>query len=379
MHPFIRSSCRFAALLLLAASPLACASKPNADALKPKRTDGRQVETYGSLNQAMRAVGYRIDWRGYPFVGPRQKPLYTTAGNDLVLFLDSGASVTAIKESDGSTIWTTQVTNPGSRFVDLRQHGPQVFASSETELFIMDAGSGTLIDRQSLNPVVNTEAVNTHGLMVYGTSSGELLGHTLDVKAKLWGIALNGAITKAPVLIGNTIGCVSDGGEIVFVNARTGRRTGDNRIYRRPGAELGADENFMYVASEDQTLYAFNAETGRLAWKHLTANPITTPPVAWGGVVYCDLEDEGLTAFDAGSGEILWSNTEARGDAIAVRNNRLIIWDGKVASVIDRQRGDLLKAVQLDGIKDIITDGFEDGVILAVSPEGSVTRFVSSR
>ena len=381
MHPSFRRSCRLTTLLLAACTAAACSSGPalGPGPAKPRTSDFREVESFENRSQAMRAVGYRIDWRGYPFVGPNQSPLTGAAGSDIIAFMDTGATVTALKASDGSQVWSTQVTAPGSRFVDLRQVGSQVFASSESELFILDAQSGTLVDRQRLDPVVNTHAVAAGGLMVYGTSKGELLGHTLDVKAKLWGVAMDGAITRAPVLIGSRIGCVSDGGEIVFVDARTGRRTGDNRIYRRPGAELGSDDRHLYVASEDQTLYAFSADTGRMVWKHLTANPIKSPPVAWGGVVYCELLEEGLTAFDAASGDVLWANSDARGDAIAVRNGRLVIWDGEVASVIDRQRGDLLKAIRVDNVQRWITDGFEDGTLLAIDPSGAVTRFASTR
>jgi eukaryotic-like serine/threonine-protein kinase len=53
----------------------------------------------------------------------------------------------------------------------------------------------------------------------------------------------------------------------------------------------------VYVGSEDHSLYALDAQSGKLLWSYKTGNYILTSPAVVNGVVYIGSGDGRLYAF----------------------------------------------------------------------------------
>ncbi len=68
--------------------------------------------------------------------------------------------------------------------------------------------------------------------------------------------------------------------------------TGD-QIWSSPTVANGV----IYVGSQDDKLYAFNATTGAQLWTGSTGNQIFSSPTVVNGVVYVGSEDGKLYAF----------------------------------------------------------------------------------
>jgi len=63
----------------------------------------------------------------------------------------------------------------------------------------------------------------------------------------------------------------------------------------------------VYAGSNDGTLYAVHADTGKRVWAYTTGGAIGSAPLALGGVVYLGGDDGHLYAFDATSGKVRWT------------------------------------------------------------------------
>jgi len=78
-------------------------------------------------------------------------------------------------------------------------------------------------------------------------------------------------------------------------------RTGDD-VFSSPAVAEGV----VYVGSYDDSLYALDAQSGKLLWKYKTGDDVCSSPAVAEGVVYVGSYDDSLYALDAQSGKLLW-------------------------------------------------------------------------
>jgi hypothetical protein len=328
-------------------------------------------------------LGYRLSWQGFPVVGSRQQILSVDAYSDAVIVQDTGSTVTALEGGSGAQRWSSQLSTPLTKFVGNTRQDNHLISCSEAEAFILDMDTGRLVDRQPYASVVATHPVLFGNMAIFGTGRGELLAHVLNVGGvrgvKAWGDMLDGSISKNPVLIGGIVGAVSDRGDVLFADAQSGQMAGRNHIYSSLvgalAADPGANDGIMFVASLDQSLYAFTPN-GIQLWRYRTSTPLRRSPVAVGSTVYCAIDGQGLVAFQSGNGGIRWTSKGVDGKVVGIRNKRLLVWDGSAMTTIDPASGDVFDRVPLPGVGIISLDKFEDGNFYATSKEGVVSKFV---
>ena len=63
----------------------------------------------------------------------------------------------------------------------------------------------------------------------------------------------------------------------------------------------------VYVGSQDDNIYALNAKTGILLWKHTTGGGVGSSPAVANGVVYVGSQDNKVYALNARTGNQLWA------------------------------------------------------------------------
>lgn len=76
-----------------------------------------------------------------------------------------------------------------------------------------------------------------------------------------------------------------------------------DRIYSSPAVVDGV----VYIGSDDNNVYAFDAETGTEVWTFETGGRVLTSPAVVGGVVYIGSYDKNLYALDSDTGNALWT------------------------------------------------------------------------
>jgi outer membrane protein assembly factor BamB len=325
-------------------------------------------------------IGYRHDWTGFPVLSSRDGIQHLEPYDDIVAVQEAGNTVTVLEANTGGRRWSDQLTGPLTKFVGIRREGDRLFVSSEAELFILDVKTGRITARQRFEKIVATAPVRVGGVLVYGTAVGELLGHLFQTTVdgvKAWGFAVPGAIEAEPVLVGGAVAAVSQAGHVLFVDGATGSLVGRNRIYRGVSTNPVADpeQGIVYIASLDQSLYAFSADGGGLLWKHGAANPLRQQPTFHAGRLYCGIEGQGLVAFDGSTGAIVWTARGVSGEVIGTSRGRLLVWSGSEAILLDAQRGDVIERASLGGVRSIVPDRFDDGNLYIASTSGVVAKF----
>jgi eukaryotic-like serine/threonine-protein kinase len=70
-------------------------------------------------------------------------------------------------------------------------------------------------------------------------------------------------------------------------------------------------EGVLYFGSDDNNLYAVDAETGRQKWKYATQGPVPSSPAIAGGMVYFASYDGKFYALNADTGRLKWKFTTA--------------------------------------------------------------------
>lgn len=340
-------------------------------------------------------LGYRWQWSTMPLV----------AGNgrvDRVDVLDTAVAVQSedswtalVHANTGRRLWQVRNTSPLTRFVGNIRVNDYLISCGRPELFLMEFGSGNLIARQPVDVVVTTRPVVYGGLAVFGTPTGEVLCHRFgkqdgdplpppfDEGAREWGYGLEGAITSKPVQLGRTAGIVTQAGEVFFVDIPTGSGLGRSRISGGMSTDPVTDGELMFVASLDQSIYAFSPADSTWLWRYRTDAPLKTQPAWHGGVLYVHVDSEGLVAFDVSRaardanrfGARLWANNSVSGEVVAVRSDELVVWDGEHATLIDRVAGDVLSRVALPRITRLIASDFVDGDLYALADNGLLAKF----
>jgi outer membrane protein assembly factor BamB len=131
----------------------------------------------------------------------------------------------------------------------------------------------------------------------------------------------------------------------------------------------------MIVAGRDQSLWGIGTD-GEVAWRLRCDQRLNRQPATDGTTVWCQLGSEGLSAVDAKSGKVIWSNRVVEGSVIGIRAGQLLVWNGAVALLLDKDRGDIVRSFVVPQTASLQTDKFEDGNLYAVSDTGVVVRFV---
>lgn len=364
-------------VLLLAVLVAGCSTNPNRPGRAVRATD--QIRQHSPDHDAWRRLGYRYEWTGFPHITRGEELSFVHPYTDVVATLESGSTVTLMEGETGRVRWRNTLANPLTRFVGLSRDSQHIIAASDTELYLLQLESGDIVDRQRLERVANTAPAVAGDLAVFGTASGELTGHRLSIGFRQWGNAAAGsAFDYAPVVAKNAFCAVSRDGDVLFVGAG-GSRTGANKIFGGPGAQPVAGNGLFYVASADQSIYAFDPEGGTQVWRHRTQHPLDTAPAFIENSLYCTTTDGGLTAFRGASGQVLWYNQDVRGEVVARRKGELLVWDGTTAVTVDERTGDELQRAELPGVTDLKADRIDAGSVYATTDNGLVLRFVPRR
>lgn len=377
-----RAAGRGLLLITLLASVMlgACETLPSGRA-QPAQPPERRAAAWDIDHDVYGELGFRLDWRGFPAVsGGRDPVVDLEVFDDMVLVLDRSSLVSALSPVDGTTLWRNEVANALTSFKGIGVADGRAVVVSESDIYVIDASSGTLVDRLLLDYVANTTPVVQGDAVIYGTSRGELRLHSVRARMEIWGNALwgqslPGPISTAPVVVNGAIGAVTQGGEVFFIDPSSGLLIAKNSINGGLGSDPVAEGTLMYAASLDQSLYAFSATSGAIVWRHRTSTPLTAQPTVHNGVVYCEIPGEGLTAFDGAYGRIMWNAPDVSGEVICMAGGALICWDGETATRLDPANGDVISTVELVHVDLIVPVGFEDPTLYVVSDKGVVAKF----
>lgn len=324
-------------------------------------------------------LGYRLDWIGVPFPAAKRgaRLVHARAWDDVVAAQIDDSTVSITDASNGERRWSTDLTGPLTKWVGMTRDpadANRLMVASESECFVLAVATSNLLVRESFARVVNTSPIWEGHQAYFGCSTGEVLCHVVGRGVKRWGFMANGSVDSQPVRVGDAMALASAGGDVTFLTL-DGSLRGRNRVLAPVVADLATDGNAVFVASTDQSLWAFE-NGGQLRWRHRTPARLTSTPTVHENVVYCDVPGAGLLAVDATSGETKWQS-KASGRVIGVRKGRLLVHDAsaRVLATVDPTNGDVFEHAQIAGIGSLVLDAFVDGRVYAVSDQLRMAKF----
>lgn len=331
----------------------------------------------GDRYEAMAALGYQPQWNATAPVTRRQQMSFFNAFEDILVTQESGNTIAVLEASTGARRWALDLAEPLVKFVgNIRDDGTDdIIASSQTELFILDSRTGIIKDRQRLAVIVNTPPVQFGSILVYGSPNGHVQGHNILSGYQQWAHALSGSIEANPVRMGDSVAAISQRGEVVILEPRSGSSLGRARIFSGLNNNPVATETTLFIAARDQSVWAFGAEAGSPLWRTRTEHSLVGQPAYFNNTLFVPIPAEGLTALAAGTGDRLWSEREVTGEVIAVRNGKLIVRQQDEVLAVDPASGEVEQRVRLAGLSMMVPDAFEDGSMYLVEPGGRIQKF----
>ncbi len=342
-----------------------------------------EPQAFRPLTEAFDKLGYRWDWSGFPTPASGERIVFLEAWPDAVATQDSASKVTIIEPASGRVRWSGEVASRFTRFVGLSRDREgktdRMISSSESEAFVLDMQTGNLVSRERFENVVNTPPLLLGPIGVYGTPNGELLAHRYSNSTRAWAYQASGPVEFPPILAGHIIAGITQAGIISMIDAYSGSLAARARIYGGAAGTLATDGALIFVASLDQSIYAFDAITAQKVWQHRTSQPLSWSPVCIGARLYCHTADLGLTCFDAGTGRVIWNNENVRGSVIGTRKNDLLVWNGTEMVLLEPDQGATVARAALPNIRKVTFDRFDDGNLYITNRAGVVGRFVPKK
>lgn len=325
-----------------------------------------------------RSLGYRVDWRGYPFASASGPGAVRdmAVGPDAIAVLDSTSTVSVLDGVTGQLRWSVQLANPLTKFVGLTRDpgdATRLLVASETEMFVLAMSSGNLLARERLDRVVSSRPLAVPGQLVFGSASGEIFAHRVGTGLRGWGFLGVGSFEANPIFVGSAGAFVSQSGDVVFIDPSTGDLLGRHRLQGGLANAPVASSDTLFVAGLDQSVWAIGSD-GQRRWRYLTPSPLRAQPALHNNVLYVEVPGQGLTAFDAGTGSVAWSSQGVKGDVVAVRSGKLIVRDAKRLTLVDPAKGAPSSSFEASGLLRLVPDQFADGRLIAVLEDNTVLK-----
>lgn len=349
----------------------------------PSNEDGAVVsakarnETNAPQHEAYSKLGYRLSWRAFPDVSEGHRVVGVDPLGDTVIVRESATRVSAIDTKSGSLRWSDQLAGPLTNLVGSARRENSIGIMSDTDVFVMDSGTGNLLNRYSLGKVTSVPPLVTEFGMIVGAADGQVVAYQRQTGFRLWANSLSSTIEVAPVHVLEGAGAfVSRNGELVVVDLATGDGQGRARMRGGPTSTPAVSQDTVFIASVDQSVYAFDARTGAQIWRHRTATPLLGAPVFYDNVIYVDVPGTGFTALDAASGRTTWTNSGVKGKVIGVLKGKLLVWDAPSGETVllDLKDGTLIEKTKIEGVAVLSTDGLVDPTLYIATTGGVLER-----
>ena len=322
-------------------------------------------ERYVISPQDADALGHRIVWQTDALATLDASMQVVTLSGDSVWFGDSAGSVVRVRRDTGETVWRSSTYQGVERMLSI-SHLPtaaadNVYVVTELSSIALDAVTGNVIRRSRFSHLPSTEPTPFGSYLVFGTSTGLVSWFQYRTgynwRAATVGAGVHGRVTVA----GDTVLAGSMNGRVAAINASTAGIRWTRSLTSAVEAPVAADDGACYVASHDQSLWAFELERGRVRWQYFTQVPLVHPPVRISDGLYLQIPGEGLVSFNPTTqrpeGEVRWKS-KAGGDVVARIENELMAWDRqkRVLTAVDAGTGRIVRSLSLPKVKAISFD-----------------------
>ncbi|MHC4995393.1 MAG: outer membrane protein assembly factor BamB family protein [Planctomycetota bacterium] len=323
--------------------------------------------------------GYQFQWQTDLGLRGAEKVLYAElVSNDRMVTLESDNVLQVIDTAgQGRILWNAQVAKPHERLSRPQLHGDKLIICSQTRAYMYDILMGELVKVIELKYISNTQPLLIDDYMIHGSSNGIVYAQDLNNGLIRWIHQMGSPITSNPTRAGNAVLITTQNGQIASFLPRDGTLLWAKNTWDKVSAKPTVGDRFIYVASEDQSLYALTIGAGTQRWRHYGQGPLTETPEDIQGVILQKDNRQGLVALNGSTGQILWTN-EKLGDAsiLQVVDGILMVHRKKAHSIamVSLNDGQIAQEVVIPAVHHVISDNKNGGNLYAMRVNGLVMK-----
>ncbi len=185
--------------------------------------------------------------------------------------------VYALSEDLGVQLWSF-ATKGGVESVPDVAGGVLFVGSDDGNVYALNAITGHRLWTFATHGPVSSSPNALGNLLYVGSSDHSLYALHASDGTKAWAFTTGGAITSTPAVFGGRVYVSSWDGNVYALDAKSGRLV---RTFRTKGPIVASPAlasyggiDWLIIGSTDHTVYAFNANTGIVKWKYLTAGDV---------------------------------------------------------------------------------------------------------
>jgi eukaryotic-like serine/threonine-protein kinase len=193
--------------------------------------------------------------------------------------------------------------------VIVKTRGAVFFGTNVNQFFALDAGTGSLVWRDSLPgefEYCDPQLVN--GVIYAASTSGVVYGLDPASGAIKWQFQAGGVVATTPAIVNGTVYFGSDDHNFYAVDLASASLKWKFPSGGPTDSGPSVVNGIVYFGGGDENLYALDAAAGTVIWKFNLNGPVSmAAPLVTNGVVYIGSRSDSLYAVDQVSGSLKWS------------------------------------------------------------------------
>ena len=237
-----------------------------------------------------------VRWSVPISAGPAAPPVI--AGDQIFVVLQSGI-VAAHRVADGTEAWRVELRTDQSVAVE----ESRVFVAAGEMIHALDAASGSVVWRAPAGPVT-APLIAQGGWLVVASATG-LTALRSEDGTKVWS-RNTGPQRLRSTIEGDNLYAPLDDGPLLALDLRTGAERWKRHLAGARFSEVLAFSDRVYAGSTNKYFYCFDADDGEREWRTLLGAVLRGRPAAEGTHLFVTSVDNTLRAYDRNSGALLW-------------------------------------------------------------------------
>lgn len=311
---------------------------------------GRNIEDphlLVSYNQA-KDFGYTIVWAKELDVPAGDEIKFSEVLGDLVILVEKKSRiVTGLNEADGNIRWRAKVGEDLDALYRPMRLRDEVYVSSGTAVYVIDANDGTILRRQPLSEVVETSPTQVLNYGVFSGAAGIVFAQDLLSGQTRWRYRMSAGMECEPIQVEQSTFLADSKGTYRLLNIQDGKVLWSGYTFGKITAQPVATDAAVVVASEDNTIYGINWATGKDIWNVSTQERLVHDLSRIDQTVFVPMPDGTMRAYDSFDGRLIWTiNHHAEGLGYLL-DEFLMLTNGRMLELREPSTGKLVDELKL--------------------------------
>lgn len=305
--------------------------------------------------QQLSRFGLERAWWGQATLNPsRDKVRHVSIDEEMVYVISNSGIVTAFDSETGQKRWAVLLGRFDQPSYPVVSNETLALVVVGSTLYAVDKNTGSttwtlgLSGQPSASPGVDDQQVYV------GTLDGSVYAYSLrkvrqlyqeqrlpewTAEAMVWRATADAEITSSPIPRGRTVTFCSRDGSLYCVVAADKQLVYQLETDGAIVTPLATSGKMQYLASEDNTFFALDAQSGNIVWDFTSGLPIRRAPFVIANDLYLTPERGGMYCLNAVEGTHRWWNA-------SLHTFVAVVGDAVFASDVD---GNLIRATREEG------------------------------